>query len=48
MHHDSAARRTKDAGVIGKLLRTSVKHRATQKPVTHHDHHSIDHHQQQH
>ena len=48
MHHDSAAPRTEDAGVIGRLLRTLAKHIATsftnspahtQKPVTdqHHD-----------
>jgi hypothetical protein len=31
MHHDSAVPRTEDAGVIGRLLRTMAKHRATQK-----------------
>ena len=46
MHHDSAAPRTEDAGVIGRLLRTLAKHRATQKPVTNHDYHRIDHQQQ--
>ena len=46
MHHDSAAPRTEDAGVIGKLLRTLAKHLATQKPVTNHDYHRIDHQQQ--
>ena len=29
MHHDSAARRTENAGVIGRLLRTLAKHIAT-------------------
>jgi hypothetical protein len=43
MYHDSAARRAKDAGVIGRLLKTLAKHHATQKPVTNHDYYCIDH-----
>jgi hypothetical protein len=42
----SASReRTEDAVVIGALLGTLAEHRATQKPVTNHDHHRIDHQQ---
>jgi len=46
MHHDRAARRTDDARGIGGLLRTLAEHCATQKPVTNHDYHRIDHQQQ--
>ena len=46
MHHDSAARRTEDAGAIGRLLRTSVKHCITKKSVTNHAPRCVNHQQQ--